>query len=173
MLSFLISVFMSTQPANLIDSPWRVVDDQVMGGQSAGAVGRTPEVLRFHGDLSRENNGGFSSIQAPLGIDMTPYTGVELSVRGDMRTYQLRFKHSSQPNAVSWVADFPTSADWQAVVLEFENFRPSFRGQSVPQAGPLNPASISQVGILLKDGAEGDFWLEVADIRLVSTANPR
>lgn len=172
MLSFLISVFMSTQPTNLIDSPWRVVDDQVMGGQSAGAVGTTAEVLRFHGNLSRENNGGFSSIQAPLAVDMAPYTGVELSVRGDLRTYQLRFKHSSQPNAVSWVVDFPTSGNWQAVALEFESFRPTFRGQSVPQAGPLNPASISQIGILLKDGAEGDFWLEVADIHPVSTAKP-
>ena len=44
----------------LESSQWRVVLDGVMGGLSSGKLTETPSGLRFTGDLSLKNNGGFA-----------------------------------------------------------------------------------------------------------------
>ena len=65
------AVTFSTVSAELLDldfnnnvDTWRVVVDGVMGGRSTGRVASNePGILRFSGDLSLENNGGFSQIR--------------------------------------------------------------------------------------------------------------
>ena len=72
---------------------WRVVDDGVMGGLSQGKreIG-DDGILRFFGTLSLENNGGFSSLRTGnVRMDLGGADGIVLRVKGDGRTYQLRF----------------------------------------------------------------------------------
>jgi hypothetical protein len=38
-------------------------------------------------------------------------------------------------------------------------FRPSFRGRAVPDAPPLDPARVRQVGLLIADRQAGPFAL--------------
>ena len=40
---------------------WGIVNDGVMGGRSSSRVERTDEGIRFSGNLSLANNGGFAS----------------------------------------------------------------------------------------------------------------
>ena len=42
---------------------WKVVNDDVMGGVSQGATQAAKNVMVFEGNISLENNGGFSSVQ--------------------------------------------------------------------------------------------------------------
>ncbi len=72
---------------------WRVVDDGVMGGLSKGDFGVSDGgVLTFRGTLSLENNGGFSSIRTEkVKMDLSGADGLLVRVKGDGRTYQMRF----------------------------------------------------------------------------------
>ena len=71
---------------------WRVINDNVMGGRSVGAVTRTEEFLSFSGSLNT-NGGGFASIRVPAGNLMAnEATGVRLRVRGDGREYTFRLR---------------------------------------------------------------------------------
>ena len=54
----------NTQIIDLQHSDWLSVDDVVMGGRSASQIEILRDGLRFHGELSLENGGGFASIRA-------------------------------------------------------------------------------------------------------------
>ena len=84
---------------------WQAVNDGVMGGRSQGDSARTKDgTLLFSGEISLENNGGFSSIRTrEQDLQLGDYDGLEVRVRGDGRTYKLslRTKETSRWIAVS------------------------------------------------------------------------
>ena len=47
---------------------WRAVNDSVMGGVSMGRMVKAEDTLRFDGELSLENNGGFASVRRQVGF---------------------------------------------------------------------------------------------------------
>ena len=63
---------------------WGVVDDGVMGGLSRGKLAYTEQgTLVFSGDLSLENNGGFSSLRTgDLDLDLSASDGLLARVKG-------------------------------------------------------------------------------------------
>ena len=150
--------------------PWRIVNDGVMGGVSSSRMVETAHGLRFEGELSLENNGGFASVRRLVEENLDGMQGVRLDVRGDGRTYQFRLRQSGRFDGVAWRAEFETSNDWQTVELPFGDFKPVFRGRSVPQAGPVVPAAIRQIGFLLADKQEGAFRMEVRSIEFLPKA---
>ena len=49
-----------------LNSPvWQVINDDVMGGLSLGSTTLLDTSFMFSGDISIENNGGFSSVYRP------------------------------------------------------------------------------------------------------------
>ena len=143
---------------------WAIVNDGVMGGRSNSNIEETDQrTAVFSGFLSLENNGGFASTRAALGSKVLEgFDGVVLRVRGDGRTYQLRFRMDGRFDGVAYQAEFTTeSGEWTEVDLPFEAFQPSFRG-FVPRRVPgLDPPRIRQMGILIGDKIEGPFSLEL------------
>lgn len=146
---------------NLTTGPWLIINDDVMGGRSTARVDARAEGLRFLGELSLANNGGFSSTRRLLTESLAGTSGVRLEVRGDGRAYQFRLRKDQRFDGVAWRAQFETTGDWQVVELRFEDFEPVFRGRPVPEAGAADPASVSQVGFMIADKREGPFQLEV------------
>ena len=67
----------------------------------------------------------------------------------------------------SWRASFPTSDDWQTVQISLDHTVPVWRGRKVPQAMPVVPSKIEQVGFLLADSKSGMFELEVRQIEFL------
>ncbi|WP_372627472.1 CIA30 family protein, partial [Arsukibacterium sp.] len=69
----------------------QLVHDTVMGGRSSGSVKAVsePAGLRFFGDLSLANNGGFASAEFRLAkkIPSAPYRSIKLKVAADVRQY--------------------------------------------------------------------------------------
>jgi monofunctional biosynthetic peptidoglycan transglycosylase len=149
---------------NMIPGPWQAINDGVMGGVSSGRMVQSADGLRFEGELSLENNGGFASVRRPIDNDLATATGVRLVVRGDGRTYQFRLRQDDRFDGIAWRAEFTTNSDWQTVVLPFNEFIPVFRGRRVPDAGPVEPAAIRQVGFMLADKTPGSFSLEIRSI---------
>ena len=94
-------------------SNWRILDDVVMGGRSDGHFKINSDGHgEFTGDISLENNGGFSSLRYDLGTINTPkFTKFVLKIKGDGKTYQFRVKDKSS-NRHSYVYEFETTIDW-------------------------------------------------------------
>ena len=147
---------------------WFVVNDGVMGGLSQGRFAiETDGNALFHGRLSLENNGGFSSIRrAPRDYGLSGFAGVTLRVRGDGRTYQFRLRMSDRFDAIAYRAEFATQADtWTTVPIPFTEFEPTFRGRRVPGAPELQPDRIVQIGFLIADQQAGPFRLSIDSVR--------
>jgi monofunctional biosynthetic peptidoglycan transglycosylase len=150
---------------------WRIVNDGVMGGRSESSLELTDRgTATFRGNLSLENNGGFASTRALFDeLDLRSFAGLQLRVRGDGRSYELRIRTNRNFDGVAYRAEFPTEAgEWTEVFLPFSAFQPSFRGRVPRGATPLDPAAIRQIGLLLGDKKEGPFALEIAWIQAVS-----
>ena len=155
---------MKTQCINMDTSAWRSINDGVMGGLSAGGMEQSDKGLRFTGELSLVNNGGFSSVRRPVEQDLSGAISVRLEVRGDGREYQFRIRQDSQFDGVAWRAMFATTDEWQIIEIALSEFIPVFRGRTVAEAGPVIASDIQQIGFLLADKTAGRFTLEIRRI---------
>jgi len=158
---------MTVLSINMDIEPWRSINDGVMGGVSAGGIQQSDEGLKFSGRLSLENNGGFSSVRRLVSEDLSKATGVRIQVRGDGREYQFRIRQNGGFDGVSWSAVFSSSDKWQQIDIALDQFTPVFRGRMVPQAGPVVPSEIQQIGFLLADKTAGRFELEIRSIEFI------
>jgi uncharacterized surface protein with fasciclin (FAS1) repeats len=153
---------------------WQTVLDGVMGGRSTGRIAAGEGgTLRFTGELSLENNGGFSQIRTavPEGT-YAGTTGIVLRVKGDGRSYQCDIRSSRlRLMAGGYQSVFKTKAgEWTEVEIPFAECVANSFGQRMRNAPPLDPASIESVGITLADKQEGPFAIEVDWIRPIGAA---
>jgi hypothetical protein len=141
---------------------WRTNNDTVMGGVSTSQVGWTDGAMLFTGDLSLDNDGGFTSVVSPVlnGPVWASADGVTLDVTGDGRTYTLQVRTVDTGN---WIQAFPTTAGVaETVVLPWSDFQAVSRFlDPVPAPGPLDPAAVEGLAVYLVDGREGPFRLAV------------
>ena len=144
--------------------PWFVVNDDVMGGRSEGSFRLEGDVLIFTGSTNTRG-GGLSSIRSrPHSFDLAEYDGVRLRARGDGRTYTFRLTTSDtrdRRRRPAYWAEFETvDGTWKEIDVPFTRFRPRWRGATLP--GPaLEPAAIDSLGLMINDGQDGAFRLEV------------
>ena len=164
----LMSVALMTTIAFDMDAnAWRSINDGVMGGLSSGGMTQIDEGLRFSGEISLENNGGFSSVRRLAEQDLSGATSVRLEVRGDGREYQFRIRQDSRFDGVAWRAMFVTTDEWQTVEIALDEFIPVFRGRTVAEAGPVVPSRIEQIGFLLADKNDERFELDIRRIEFL------
>ena len=108
---------------------WRIVDDIVMGGRSSGNFRLNAEGHGvFEGEISLENNGGFSSVRFGFEkILIKDNTKINIKLRGDGKNYQFRIK-SNTGDYYSFIMPFSTSGEWQEIEIPLKDMYPSFRG---------------------------------------------
>lgn len=148
-------------------SDWIIVNDGVMGGLSQSEFTRSGEgYATFQGTMSLENNGGFASVRALVPSELPSATRtVTLRVRGDGRTFQLRFRTDRRFDGIAYMAEFSTVVgEWLTIEIPISEFRPTFRGWTPPDAPPLDPGEIRQVGLMVADKKAGPFRLDVERI---------
>ena len=149
------------------DVQWRSSNDGVMGGLSKGSARILEEGMLFDGELSLENNGGFSSIYVNVNFDLSDFSGVRLTVLGDGRTYRLRLESDaifSQRGPVNFSSEFKTTAgEWVEIFLPFSDLNQSWRGRQL-SGYTFNLQDIRKIGIMLADKRPGQFSLKIASI---------
>jgi hypothetical protein len=146
---------------------WVAIHDVVMGGVSSGGMESTEAgSMLFEGVVSLDNNGGFASIRSrSRNWDLGAYDGIEMRLRGDGKRYKFNLRTDSAFDGVMYRVAFATSkGEWQTIRFPFTEFRATFRGRTVPDAPPLDPARIAMVGLLISDKQEGPFRVEIASI---------
>ncbi len=145
---------------------WQVEDDGVMGGVSRGNLTHNEAGHAiFRGEVSLENNGGFSSIQNNFSpIDVSAYQHAILRIKGDGKDY--RFLVESENDARHYyVAELPTTGEWQEIKIPLRTMYPVRRGDRLDI--PDYPAeTMAQVRLMIANGRAESFQLEIASIKL-------
>ncbi|MEO1583706.1 MAG: CIA30 family protein [Planctomycetota bacterium] len=172
--SRLIASFDGTDPeSDDLSGRWQTVNDTVMGGRSVGGGEIRGGALVLSGTLNT-NGGGFSSVRASdKRWDLSGFEGVTARVRGDGRTYMIQFRTGQQVQGrtVSYRGEFTADAGWTEVFVPFNDLSPSWRGQDLSAfAEPINPSDIRSLGVMLADGRDGPFRVEVDWIRATAAS---
>ena len=147
-------------------SNWNIVDDVVMGGRSNGTFSLSDSGKGlFQGNVSLENNGGFSMVQYSFETKkVTGFTKVLIRLNGDGKTYQFRIKKSNK-DAFSYVASFETTGDWQTVEIPFNSMYPAFRGRKL-NIGNYQGEQMEMMAFLIGNKKPEAFKLEIDKIEL-------
>lgn len=111
---------------------WKIIDDVVMGGKSNGKFKIDSDGNGvFSGDVSLENNGGFSSVRYQFEkINVSKDSKVIIKLKGDGKEYQFRIKNNRN-TYYSYITNFKTTGDWETIIINLKDLYPSFRGQTM------------------------------------------
>ena len=149
-------------------SDWSNQNDTVMGGVSDSATTWVDGHLVFSGNLSLDNNGGFTSTFGPvneqLPVLMFGADSIIVTARGDGKTYLMQIRSSDNTR---YIQRFETVADVeQQYVLPLSDFESvDWRLSVIPNAAPIDTANIAQLGFYLLDKQVGPFELAISMIR--------
>lgn len=147
---------------------WRPVNDVIMGGDSEGQLEKTGQGdALFTGRISLENLGGFASVRSmPGDYDLSGYDGIAIRLKGDGKHYKLSLRTDAHFDGVVYQARFTTEdAAWTTLHIPFTDFIPTFRGVGLSGVDPLDPAKVRIFGLLISDGQEGPFRVELQWIK--------
>ena len=155
-------IFDFTKEADLKN--WYVINDTVMGGVSAGKMGKDAAGNGlFEGHVSLDNNGGFTSVRYDAGkIKLQGYSKFLIVLKGDGKAYQFRVKTNTK-DYYAYVYSFETTGNWQTIEIPFSNMVPSFRGQLLNMAN-FPGDYMEEIGILIGNKIAEDFKMTVDNI---------
>ncbi len=140
-----------------------------MGGFSDGKFKITDaKTLEFFGTLSLANNGGFASVRTKAKkLSLEEGDTLVVKIRGDGREYMLNLYPNRSQVAYSFRASVPTKKDeWIEVKIPLDKFEATSFGRMVKNAGPVKPAEINSLGIMLGDKKAGPFKVEMEWIKV-------
>lgn len=159
------TLFAFTEAGDVAD--WGTVNDTVMGGVSSSTTSWEAGAMVFRGELSLDNNGGFTSVRGPivteLGELLADAGEVVVEATGDGKTYLLQLRTVDDD---LYVQRFTTTAGADAGYrLPIGAFEPVGRFlDPLPGAPALDPSRVAQLVIYLLDKQEGPFELAVRRI---------
>lgn len=147
-------------------SNWQIVNDVVMGGQSSSKFYLNDEGNGvFKGNVSLENNGGFSSLRHRF--NQKKIAGFEkftIRLKGDGKRYQFRVK-TNKNDQQAYVSYFETTGEWQTVEIKLSVLEPTFRGRKLNM--PNFPSlALEEVGFMIGNNVNENFELVIDKIVL-------
>ena len=146
---------------------WRIIDDVVMGGISDGKfkIDENGHGV-FFGNVSTENNGGFSSVRYQMNTkDISGFSKVNIRLKGDGKNYQFRIKDDIN-SYYSYITTFKTSGEWETVTLNLKDLYPSFRGQTLNLPN-FDGKFLEEIVFLIGNKKDESFELKLDKIELI------
>jgi len=144
---------------------WFIVNDGVMGGRSISSFQAYKNSAKFSGQISLDNNGGFSSVYRPLKNFNSAFKKVLIDIVGDGQTYQIRTASNIQGYRVAYKHEFKTKlAERQTIEFLLDDFEATFRGRLIRNAPQLTETEIREVGFLMTKKKAGEFSLKINSI---------
>ena len=148
---------------------WYALNDGVMGGVSSGASVPNDDYLKYKGQLSLENNGGFSQIRH----DVKPgqfdgASSVTLHIRASAPGRDFKFIASaatSDWNLNIWEESLTVGTEWTEVTISFDQMDLQIMGKIIPDGQKLTGNMIKKIGFMIMDKNTTPFELHVKDIR--------
>lgn len=144
---------------------WRLISDQVMGGQSTGMFAAEQSghyfCLHLQGSVTTKNNGGFLQIahdlSEPEKLAASLSAGIRMLARGNNESYNLHLRTSDL--SLPWQSfrsSFYAADEWREILLPFDQF------SAYKTSSKLDVKQIRRIGIVAI-GREFDADIRVAD----------
>lgn len=147
---------------------WYITNDGVMGGKSQGRFLFEQGKAIFTGDISLDNNGGFSSVFRTIASPSKNLENVTIDIQGDGLTYQLRMIVNLDGYRLAYKHEFKTVAGQrQTLTFTLADFQASFRGRNIDNAPVLKAEDIREVGFLVTNKVPGTFSLSVFSLHFL------
>jgi len=146
---------------------WFNQNDTVMGGVSDSASTWVDGHLVFSGNLSLDNNGGFTSTFGPINEQlpalMSGANAIVVTARGDSQTYLMQIRSNDNQR---YIQRFTTVADIeQSYILPIADFvSVDWRLSPIAGAASMDIANIVQIGFYLLDKQVGPFEIAISSI---------
>jgi hypothetical protein len=148
--------------SNQEEGLWRITNDGVMGGLSNGNMSFYSEHGVFSGDISLDNNGGFSSVFRALENLPESFDQLVIDIEGDGQAYQLRVVIYINGYRLAYKHDFKTVANKrEKLIFQLADFQATFRGRMIKDAPVLSSEDIREVGFLMTKKIAGKFSLSI------------
>jgi hypothetical protein len=142
---------------------WYIVNDGVMGGLSRGRFNIEEGLAVFKGQVSTDNNGGFTMIQNRFETIVTEnHKAFLIKLKGDGKDYQFRVK-SDKYQQYSYVSQFSTTGEWETITIPFSSMEPRFRGRSLDLPN-FSGSKIEEVAFLIGNKRDEPFELLISTI---------
>jgi len=142
---------------------WYIVNDGVMGGLSEGRLIVENDMAVFKGEVSTDNNGGFTMVQNRFkAVKTSQFKAFVIKLKGDGKSYQFRVK-SDKYQQYSYVYQFSTSGDWEEITIPFADLVPQFRGRllNVPN---FDGNKIEEIAFLIGNKRNESFELNLISL---------
>ena len=158
-------LFDFSDPSSATD--WFNQNDTVMGGVSDSASTWVDGHLVFSGNLSLDNNGGFTSTFGPIDEQlpalMSGANAIVVTARGDSQTYLMQIRNNDNTR---YIQRFTTVADIeQSYILPIADFvSVDWRLSPIAGAAPMDIANVVQIGFYLLDKQVGPFEIAISSI---------
>lgn len=151
---------------DMLSNKWVVTDDVVMGGKSSGKFTVSNEGHGvFEGEVSLENNGGFSSVRYKFKkIKVLNFNSIILKIKGDCKKYQFRIKANSN-DYYSYISVFETTNEWQEIQISLNDMYPAFRGKILDKPN-FKENFIEEIAFLIGNKKQENFELLIDSIEL-------
>jgi monofunctional biosynthetic peptidoglycan transglycosylase len=109
---------------------------------------------------------GYCAVRSEVsGLDFEKARGLVLDVMGDGHSYFIDLRMLWPLGPFGFYAAFHTMPKMrQKIYLPFSEFEPSYLGETLSSAPPLNPVQISSIGFMILDSTDGDFELKIRSI---------
>lgn len=145
---------------------WFIINDGVMGGLSKGSFSVDDNKAFFKGNVSTENNGGFTMVANRFNaFNMERFSKFSLKLKGDGKNYQFRVK-SDSGQQFSYVAEFSTNGEWQEIIIPFNSMEPRFRGRLLNLPN-FEGVQIEEIAFLIGNKKMESFELKISKISAI------
>jgi hypothetical protein len=136
-----------------------------MGGRSQGYITLNQDHGLFTGNISLDNNGGFSAMFTPIQALKKNTKKVTVDIKGDGQTYQLRMIMYINGYRISYNKAVTTQKDIrQTMTYQLSDFVATFRGRNIPNAPELTPDKIREIGFLMTKKKAGPFSIAIYQV---------
>lgn len=152
---------------------WRVINDTVMGGRSSSRMDCDKGVSHFHGQLSLENNGGFTSVRGTMPKMDAALQALRIKVRGDGRSYIATLRTGQR--MIYHRQPFDTVAGEELwIELPLNAYRPYAYGRKLADVPPIwvSGEQPTSLGFMLSDKLPGEFSLRIDELVMVEGRAP-
>ncbi|OEK00872.1 hypothetical protein BFP97_04820 [Roseivirga sp. 4D4] len=153
---------------------WMIVNDGVMGGLSRGKVEFNETTITFSGDVSLENNGGFTSFRSPYGLyDLSEYDKVEIKYRLDGLNCALSFDQNRRFWRPNHKMPLPSTDNiWMTLEANLYELSQYQMGRETGRRmSPYNAKNTIRLGIITDSKEAGSFKLEIDYIKFFKAEN--
>jgi hypothetical protein len=144
---------------------WGITNDGVMGGLSNGYIYFYSDHGVFSGDISLDNNGGFSSVFRAVEDLPESFDKLVIDIEGDGQAYQVRVVIYINGYRLAYKYDFQTVANKrEKFIFQLADFKATFRGRIIKDAPILSSEDIREIGFLMTKKVAGKFSLSVFEL---------